>query len=52
MLNQATNEGESRLDDTTRQVIFGNLEDMALSSPLFDNVRIWFNNKVRGKAKI
>lgn len=26
-------------------LIFGNLEDLALSSTLFDSVRVWFNNK-------
>jgi len=33
------------LDPLTRQIIFGNIEDFALSSPLLDNVRVWFNNK-------
>ena len=37
--------GKSRLDDTTRDLIFGNLEDLTLSSPHLDNVRVWFNNK-------
>eukprot|EP00094_Tigriopus_californicus_P002639 TCALIF_02551-PA protein Name:"Similar to Abca7 ATP-binding cassette sub-family A member 7 (Rattus norvegicus)" AED:0.06 eAED:0.06 QI:3223/1/1/1/0.88/0.92/28/283/1389 len=41
----ATNNGQSRLNPTVRDVIFGNLEDTALSSSQFDNVRIWFNNK-------
>ncbi len=37
--------GSPRLDSTTRQIIFGNLNDLALSSSTFDNVRVWFNNK-------
>ena len=33
------------MDDTVRDVVFGNVEDAALSSSVFDNVRVWFNNK-------
>ncbi len=46
-IEQATNNGESRLDPLTREIVFGGLEDVALSSAVFDNVRVWFNNKVR-----
>ena len=42
---QATNLGEPRGDDLTRELIFGNLEELALTSSVFDNVRVWFNNR-------
>ena len=43
---KATNFGEERVDQVTQQVAFGAVEDFALSTGYFDNVRIWFNNKV------
>ena len=43
---KATNFGEERVDSTVQQVAFGAVEDFALSTGYFDNVRIWFNNKV------
>ena len=43
--SRATNLGEQRIDETTRQLAFGYAQDFALSSTSFDNVRIWFNNK-------
>ena len=43
---KATNFGEERVDLLTQQVAFGAVEDFALSTGYFDNVRIWFNNKV------
>ena len=42
---KATNLGEPRIDDTVRDLIFGNIEDFALSSGLLDSIRVWFNNK-------
>ena len=42
---KATNFGEERVDSTVQDIAFGAVEDFALSTGYFDNVRIWFNNK-------
>ncbi len=42
---KATNFGKPRIDETVQNLAFGTVEDFALSTGYFDNVRIWFNNK-------